>query len=103
MMLGMNLTIRRTDPITNLPQISEAKILGYAKHLSEDIGFRTVGTKEHALADKWMVDQANLIKEQCDAIVTQTGRKLECEVSRQEGSGTHRCVKPAGSDELKLR
>lgn len=29
------------NPITNLPQISESTILGYAKYLSEDIGYRT--------------------------------------------------------------
>ncbi|KAF6747109.1 hypothetical protein DFP72DRAFT_614406 [Ephemerocybe angulata] len=78
------------DPSTGLPQISEAKILGYAKHLSEEIGYRTVGTKEHALADTWMVEQANIIKKNCEEVVAATGRKLECEVSRQEGSGHHR-------------
>ncbi len=61
-----------------------------AKHLSEAIGFRTVGTYEHALADKWMLDAANQVKQNCERIVTQTGRQLECEVWRQEGSGYHR-------------
>lgn len=40
------------DPKTGLPQISETQILAYTRHLSEDIGYRTVGTSEHALADK---------------------------------------------------
>ncbi|KAF7370093.1 Peptide hydrolase [Mycena sanguinolenta] len=75
---------------TNLPQISEARILGYAKYLSEDIGYRTVGTSEHALADAWMVEQAEEAKRNCERVVKETGRKLQCEVWRQQGSGTHR-------------
>lgn len=78
------------DPVTKLPQISEERILGVAKHLSEGIGFRTVGTYEHALADNWMVEAAEQVKQNCERIVLRTGRKLECEVLRQEGSGNHR-------------
>ncbi|RDB27664.1 putative endoplasmic reticulum metallopeptidase 1 [Hypsizygus marmoreus] len=78
------------NPQTNLPQISEARILGFAKYLSEDIGYRTVGTLEHALADAWMVKQAEEVKRNCEEVVAATGRKLECEVWRQEGSGSHR-------------
>ena len=54
------------DPLTNLPQISETRILSYAQYLSEDIGYRTVGTYEHALADEWMWQQANRMKELCE-------------------------------------
>ncbi|KAF8972707.1 hypothetical protein BDZ97DRAFT_1649998 [Flammula alnicola] len=79
-----------TDPITKLPQISEERILGVARHLSEDIGYRTVGTYEHALADRWMVEAAEQVQQNCERIVNKTGRKLECEVWRQEGSGNHR-------------
>ncbi|KAJ7131725.1 hypothetical protein C8R43DRAFT_1024401 [Mycena crocata] len=79
-----------TNALTNLPQISEARILGFAKYLSEDIGYRTVGTYEHALADTWMVEQAEEAKHHCERVVRDTGRKLECEVWRQQGSGTHR-------------
>ena len=75
----------RTDPATGLPQISESKILGYAKYLSEDIGYRTVGTKEHAIADAWLLKETQLIAEQCP-------EGLECEVWRQSGSGSHRYV-----------
>lgn len=83
--------IIRTNPITSLPQISESRILGFAKYLSEDIGYRTVGTKEHALADKWMLEQAYDVKKECERVVNeQTDRKLECEVWRQEGNGSHR-------------
>jgi hypothetical protein len=68
-------------------------VLQYVKVLSEDIGFRTVGTKEHALADGWMVEQANSFKYLCErAIQKETGRKLECEVWRQQGNGSHRLV-----------
>ncbi|KAF8075052.1 hypothetical protein FPV67DRAFT_1475846 [Lyophyllum atratum] len=79
-----------TDPLTGLPQISETRVLGFAKYLSEDIGYRTVGTLEHALADTWMVGQAEAVKRNCEEVVAATGRKLECEVWRQEGSGSHR-------------
>jgi hypothetical protein len=66
--------------------------LAYAKYLSEDVGYRTVGTREHALADAWMLQQANDIKQECERLAEETGRKLECEVWRQEGSGSHRYV-----------
>src|ERR1700722_13316745 len=86
----------RTNPTTHLPQISESTILEYSKYLSEDIGYRTVGTREHALGDQWMVEQIERLKGDCDRIVAEIdgGRGLECEVWRQEGSGSHRCVPP---------
>jgi hypothetical protein len=80
----------RTNPVTKLPQISESRILGVAKYLSEHIGYRIVGTQEHAHADKWMVQAAEHVKQNCERIVNNTGRKLECEVWRQEGNGNHR-------------
>ncbi|KAJ7304555.1 hypothetical protein DFH08DRAFT_903357 [Mycena albidolilacea] len=79
-----------TNARTNLPQISEARILGYAKYLSEEIGYRTVGTYEHAVADTWMVQQAEEAKRNCERVVKETGRKLQCEVWRQQGSGKQR-------------
>ncbi|KAG1897160.1 uncharacterized protein F5891DRAFT_1050672 [Suillus fuscotomentosus] len=79
------------NPTTSLPQLSEATILQYAKYLSEDIGYRTPGTREHALADAWMTEKAYQLKEECERVVAaQPGRKLQCEVWRQEGSGSHR-------------
>lgn len=78
--------------MTKLPQISEERILGVARLLSEGIGYRTVGTYEHALADAWMVEAAEQVKQNCERIVLKTGRKLECEVWRQQGSGNHRYV-----------
>ena len=81
----------RTNPVTKLPQISEPRILSVAKTLSEDIGYRIVGTREHFLADRWMLQAAEHVKQNCERIVNETGRKLECEVWRQEGSGSHRC------------
>ncbi|EDR02638.1 uncharacterized protein LACBIDRAFT_332264 [Laccaria bicolor S238N-H82] len=54
-----------SNPVTGLPHISEAQILGVVKHLSEGIGYRTVGTSEHALADKYMVAQAEEVKKNC--------------------------------------
>lgn len=79
------------NPITSLPQLSEATILQYAKHLSEDIGYRTPGTREHALADVWMTEKAFQLQAECERVVaSQPGRKLQCEVWRQEGSGSHR-------------
>ena len=74
-----------------MPQLSEARMVAHAKYLSEDIGFRTVGTREHALGDAWMVEQANEVAKQChQAVKDVPGRKLECEVWRQEGNGSHR-------------
>jgi hypothetical protein len=71
-------------------QISEAAILGYAKYLSEEIGYRTVGTVEHARADRWMVEKAEAFKRECEEVVKKSARKLECEVWHQRGSGYHR-------------
>lgn len=85
------MTTRRFNPITLLPQISESTVLGYAKYLSEDIGYRTVGTREHALGDAWMVEQVERLKEECERIVREDKeRVLECEIWRQDGSGSHR-------------
>ncbi|KAI0705019.1 hypothetical protein C8T65DRAFT_653452 [Cerioporus squamosus] len=79
------------DPVTSLPQLSEAQILGYAKYLSEDIGYRTVGTREHALGDAWMLQQAEALRSECEAVVrAHPERKLQCEVWHQQGSGSHR-------------
>ncbi|CAE6508946.1 unnamed protein product [Rhizoctonia solani] len=83
--------VELTNPQTGLPQISESQILSHVRVLSEEIGFRTVGTKEHALGDAWLLDQVKKLRDQCEEAVNQTpGRKLECEVWRQQGSGTHR-------------
>ena len=83
--------VDRFDPITSLPQLSEAEILGHAKYLSEDIGYRTVGTVEHVLGDMWIHMQALDLQEKCEQIVKSTpGRKLQCEVWKQKGSGSHR-------------
>ncbi|KAG9099279.1 hypothetical protein FRC06_005442 [Ceratobasidium sp. 370] len=83
--------VELTDPKTGLPQISEAQVLAHVRTLSEDIGFRTVGTKEHAEGDAWLLAQVENLREQCVQAVRGTpGRKLECEVWRQQGSGTHR-------------
>jgi len=66
-------------------------MLSHAYHLSEEIGYRTVGTREHALGDKWALEQVEQLRDRCNEIVKQDRRrKLECEVWRQEGSGTHR-------------
>ncbi|KDQ62015.1 hypothetical protein JAAARDRAFT_190713 [Jaapia argillacea MUCL 33604] len=80
------------NPQTNLPQLSETAILSHAKYLSEDIGYRTVGTREHALGDAWMLKKVEEIQEECERVVRESGgeRKLECEVWRQVGSGSHR-------------
>ncbi|OCH96275.1 hypothetical protein OBBRIDRAFT_809204 [Obba rivulosa] len=79
------------NPITGLPQISEARILEYSRYLSEDIGYRTVGTREHALGDEWMVQQAEVMRAQCEeALRALPGRKLQCEIWHQRGDGYHR-------------
>ncbi|KAG8893391.1 hypothetical protein FRB99_001981, partial [Tulasnella sp. 403] len=83
--------VEQYDMYSGLPQMSEKAILAHAKYLSEDIGFRTVGTREHALGDKYVHEQAKLIQAACqEAVKMAPTRRLECEVWRQEGSGTHR-------------
>ncbi|TRM58647.1 hypothetical protein BD626DRAFT_559974 [Schizophyllum amplum] len=79
-----------TNADTGLPQISEARILDVAKTLSEDIGYRIVGTEEHARGDAWMYAQAQAFKAECETIVRSQGRALECEVWHQKGDGSHR-------------
>lgn len=88
-----SLSLHRIDPVTSLPRLSEARILAHAKYLSEDIGYRTVGTVEHALGDAWMLQEAHAVREECDKIIrAHPERKLECEVWHQQGSGAHRYV-----------
>ncbi|KIO07538.1 hypothetical protein M404DRAFT_997720 [Pisolithus tinctorius Marx 270] len=79
------------DPTTSLPHPSESTILSYAKYLSEDIGYRTPGTRQHAQADTWWYHKVQEVEELCRrAIEKEPGRKLECNVWRQQGSGSHR-------------
>lgn len=86
-----NLWTCSNDPATGLPQISEARILAHAQYLSEDIGYRTVGTREHANGDAYVLAQAEALRKECEDVVrAQPGRKLECEVWHQRGSGSHR-------------
>jgi hypothetical protein len=84
--------LRNLTDASGKAQLSEAAALGYAKHLSENIGFRVVGTKEHATADEWMINTVEAFERQCIEMVQKSGRKLECEVWHQRGSGSHRCV-----------
>ena len=81
----------RYDIDTGLPHVSEPVVLEHARVLSEDIGFRTVGTREHALGAEYVLDQVKIVKDLCDAAVKSAPtRRLACEVWRQEGSGSHR-------------
>ncbi|KZV84957.1 hypothetical protein EXIGLDRAFT_726594 [Exidia glandulosa HHB12029] len=73
----------QTNALTGLPQLSEAAILETTRQLSETFGYRTVGTREHALADAWMYDQVQQLAATCP-------KHLQCETWRQVGSGTHR-------------
>ncbi|KAH7098555.1 hypothetical protein BKA62DRAFT_712707 [Auriculariales sp. MPI-PUGE-AT-0066] len=70
------------DVASGLPQISEARILEVAKTL-ETIGYRSVGTREHALADAWALKQVEELAASCPP-------HLQCETWRQVGDGTHR-------------
>ena len=50
-----------------------------------------IGYREHALGDAWMVKQAEDLGRQCEEVIKAIpNRKLQCEVWRQEGSGSHR-------------
>ncbi|KAJ8075039.1 hypothetical protein PM082_019366 [Marasmius tenuissimus] len=78
------------NPVTNLPQLSEERILNITRYLSEDIGFRTVGTSEHARGEAWFHEQARLAQQECQRIAKDSGRQLECEIWLQKGNGSHR-------------
>jgi len=84
-----------TFSVSGGPQISEKKILGDTKTLSETIGYRIVGTKEHARGDDWGVMKVKELKRTCDSVIARAKEekrniRLECEWDRQQGSGTHR-------------
>ncbi|KAH8113718.1 hypothetical protein DFH11DRAFT_1473285, partial [Phellopilus nigrolimitatus] len=62
-------------------QRSRHAVLAHTRYLSEDIGFRIVGTREHARADAWMLGQAYALNALCDdAVRAEPDRQLECEV-----------------------
>ncbi|KAH8104338.1 hypothetical protein DFH11DRAFT_1883465 [Phellopilus nigrolimitatus] len=73
------------------PQLSEHTVFAHTRHLSERIGFRTVGTRERVRADAWMLGQADALKALCDdAVRAEPGRQLECQVWHQQASSSHR-------------
>jgi hypothetical protein len=39
-----------------------------------------------------MLEKANAVKTECERIMREDGRKLECEVWHQQGNGSYRCV-----------
>ena len=75
--------LHRYDAQSAVPQLSEAKMLDIARELSETYGYRTVGTREHALADAWFYEQVQELAKNCPPT-------LQCEAWRQVGSGAHR-------------
>ena len=84
-----------TFSVSGGPQISEKKILSDTKTLSETIGYRIVGTKEHTRGDDWGVMKARELMRTCDSVIARAKEdkrniRLECEWDRQQGSGTHR-------------
>lgn len=66
------------------PQFSEHKALEHIQAL-EDVGYRIVGTKEHAAGLEYVLRVADELIEKCLAFP-----ELECEVWHQQGSGSHR-------------
>ncbi|KAF8315143.1 hypothetical protein DL93DRAFT_2166855 [Clavulina sp. PMI_390] len=75
---------------TGLPQLSETNILRNTRHLSEGIGYRIPGTLEHALGEEWLLQELATLKAHCDKLASVADRSIECEMQRQQGSGTHR-------------
>lgn len=61
-------------------QPSEANVLSHVRAL-EEIGYRTVGTKEAALGEEYVLAQARALQSKCDVLL--------CEVWEQIGSGYH--------------
>lgn len=85
------MSFARYNTLTNEPQISETRILEIARTLSEDIGYRTAGTLEHARGEDWLWDQVTQIKKSCDELVARSSNSgLECEIWHQKGSSSHR-------------
>ncbi|EJD41737.1 hypothetical protein AURDEDRAFT_115343 [Auricularia subglabra TFB-10046 SS5] len=73
----------KVNAVTGEPQLVESAMVETARVLSEQIGYRTVGTREHALGDKWMLEQVEALAKSCPA-------RLQCETWHQVGSGSHR-------------
>lgn len=71
------------NPITGLPQFSEAETLKYVHHYSEEIGYRIIGTPEMDRAIDYTLQVANQLKAQA------ANNGIEIEVSRQRGDGHH--------------
>lgn len=88
------LTSHQSELNLNRLNIAEAIVLEKARYLSETIGYRTVGTKEHAAGETWLLKELEVLKKHCEELVNNASishpRFLECEVVRQEGSGAHR-------------
>jgi len=61
----------------------------------EKIGFRTVGTREHAAGDAWAVERVKELVGLCEDVKAEAalaGKSVDlvCEWDRQQGSGTHK-------------
>ncbi|WWC62230.1 uncharacterized protein I303_104826 [Kwoniella dejecticola CBS 10117] len=65
------------------PQPSESLILGHIESL-ENIGYRTVGTRESVLGEQYVVDEVMKLLDQCEG-----SEVLRCESWTQQGSGFH--------------
>ncbi|CCA75676.1 hypothetical protein PIIN_09666, partial [Serendipita indica DSM 11827] len=100
---SMNTHYRLPEPkvglfdTTGKPQLSEARILSMVAELTDPykVGFRTVGSREHALGDAWAVDQVQGLTALCDHVKSRAKTRgdtvdIECEWDRQQGSGTHK-------------
>lgn len=76
---------RRTSP-SGAPQFSEALARAHVQAL-EDIGYRIVGTPEHASGRDYVLAEARRLAALCAGVAG-----LECEVELQRGNGSHRSV-----------
>lgn len=69
---------------------SEANAVGVMHHLSVDVGYRIVGTKEHVEAESWLEDVLRRYEGVHNTDKDGDGGKTEVEVWKQIGDGAHR-------------
>ncbi|ETS62307.1 hypothetical protein PaG_03384 [Moesziomyces aphidis] len=69
---------------------SEANAVGVMHHLSVDVGYRIVGTKEHVEAEDWLEDVLRRYEGSHDTGTPDAPGRTHVEVFKQIGDGAHR-------------
>ncbi|CDR98784.1 uncharacterized protein SPSC_00911 [Sporisorium scitamineum] len=69
---------------------SEANAVGVMHHLSVDVGYRIVGTKEHLEAENWLEDVLRRYEGYHNTGTPEAPGRTQVEVYKQIGDGAHR-------------